>query len=215
MKKYRYTAIPVLAGAGLALVGSAAHADIVYDVSIFAPDNNTQLVIDFSGSVTTDGVLGTLSASDILSYQFSVAIDSVSSTGSVTTLTSGSFGSADPGNSVQISGNDLTATRTDLVFNISGTDGGSATLGNTAAKQFIMFDAASGSTTLGSLTIAFDSSGSDNLYMEPQAGMYGLGFDGTGSAVPLPASAWALGSALLGFLSVIRKRAVPVTLKSA
>lgn len=104
--------------AGLALTGEANAADIVYDVNLTIGNGGVV------GTITTDGDIGVIGASDILAWN-------LTGTGN-----GGSTFDWFNGNSVVEVGNntdvfnpnagtpDLTATATHIYFNFSATDGG-------------------------------------------------------------------------------------------
>jgi hypothetical protein len=80
-----------------------------------------------TGTITTDGTLGTLSQSDVLSWDLTVDGLNGSSLSLFGSGTSGIFPSGGPitGNSgFWVYGSDLSASGPDLLFNFSGGDGG-------------------------------------------------------------------------------------------
>ena len=97
--------LAILCALSLTLTGSAV-ADITYTV------NDHVGVGTVTGSIVTDGLIGTLSSGDILSFNLSL----YDGTG-MANLTSGVNGM------VFIAGNNVTATATQLLFNFNGNGG--------------------------------------------------------------------------------------------
>jgi hypothetical protein len=83
----------------------AGAANITYNVQITSGDNSAV------GTITTDGTIGALSASDFISESLTITTNSHST--SLTGLTPNLFG-----------GSDVTATTTGLFFNFDGPSGG-------------------------------------------------------------------------------------------
>jgi hypothetical protein len=95
--------------AALVLVGaSQASANTIYAFS------DTAGSLSVSGTITTDGDTGTLSLSDIVSWQF--------------TITGAGCPCSASGTNVALTGSDLTASGTNLLFNFS----------DSAANQFVI-----------------------------------------------------------------------------
>jgi PEP-CTERM motif len=92
--------------AALWLANESAMASITYDVYDTIGQGNVQ------GSITTDGTLGVLSTGDITGWDLTL-----NGVGASFVLNNGNSG-------VLVSGADLTATASDLIFNYSGTDNG-------------------------------------------------------------------------------------------
>ena len=191
----------------LALIGftSRANADVIYDVNIPS--------LTLTGTITTDGDIGTLAASDILAWNLSVppnvhrgtSIDS--STGSVS-LTSGTTA--------------LTATATELFFNFGGSTAAAlifaspgfslSPLGSVMAEQFC-----NGAANCVNQNNAVLAAGISDVWISPGccSSSGGISEEGTVAiatapvtpAVPEP-STWAmmlLGFTGIGFMAYRRK----------
>jgi hypothetical protein len=155
------------------------------------------------GSIVTDGVIGTLHTSDILSFNL-VLQDGFGVTLDLTGPTAGP-----PIEGVEVLGSDLTATATGLSFNYSATDGGLFLIqendfGNGSTYYC---DGASGQATC----IAGDeadvpaSSISGNPQFAPRTGNVMIGtVAASGSPAPEPSSVILL-STMLGLAFVARK----------
>ena len=97
-----------LLASSLVLCGAASKAAaITYDVSLAVPDESV------TGTIQTNGTLGTLATDDILDWQFVVINGALSFT---------LIGDGQPGDNsdVFISGQSVTATERQLLFDFSG-----------------------------------------------------------------------------------------------
>jgi hypothetical protein len=99
----RFVLIPILFGAAGVL---PAAADVIYNV------NRTVVLGSVTGTITTDGTIGTLATNDITSWNLTLN----GPTASPFTLTNLNSG-------VEIIGNDLSADATNLYFDFSGPSG--------------------------------------------------------------------------------------------
>jgi hypothetical protein len=113
MRKSLWIIALLCAAIGTPTVVRASTTDITYFVNqpltsgVFIPGSLT-------GSITTDGTIGTLSGSDVIGWDLK-AID-----GNVT----GIFSSLDPGAVSSLFGDGLTASATELLFNFSSIENG-------------------------------------------------------------------------------------------
>jgi hypothetical protein len=204
MSEMRTTAAASALGlilAGALATGSAFAADIVYKV------NDPILDGGVVGSITTDGNMGTLTQSDIVSWSLTVYGGGASyllNPGDSVVFNYGTNGFYGPQSA------DLTATSTNLYFNYSGSDAGYFGFQSGAeyagahywcnATQNQTFDCATGASAVPVLysdpTSQYDTSRVGNLVI--------------GSTVPEPAG-WAmliLGMGLVGVAK--RRRTTPV-----
>jgi hypothetical protein len=99
----RFALIATLFGAAGVL---PAAADVIYNV------NRTVLLGSITGSITTDGTIGTLATGNITNWNLTLSGPGASPF-NITTLNSG----------VEVTGNDLSADATNLYFNFSGPSG--------------------------------------------------------------------------------------------
>lgn len=173
--------------AAVLLAGAASAANITYAV------NRTVGAGSVVGTITTDGTLGVLSASDIVS--FNLELNGVGA----------SYNLVSPAN-VYVSGVDLTATSHDLYFDFSGIDGGRFLLQHGPEDGHTYYCAAASSADCiagESVVPVFYSDASSQIV--PRSGEQVIGV-----VVPEPA-AWAtmlLGFSLLG--AVLRRRSALV-----
>lgn len=177
--------LPSVAAAALLLLCTSAVADpITYTVNDNFPSFTAQ------GTITTDGNLGTLTTADILSFDLSLTVGFVSSS-----FTSG-------GNFVpDISGSDLTATATGLFYDFGGPLS-FFNLGSPTDATFLCFGNDSGCVTNGGTGITAAISGL--IGQSPaQSGVVEIA---SVAPVPEPSTIALLGSGLLGFAAVVRKR---------
>jgi hypothetical protein len=155
--------IPILFGAAGVL---PAAADIIYDV------NRTVELGSVTGTITTDGTIGTLATNNIASWNLTLNGPGASPF-NLTNLNSG----------VQVTGNDLSATATNLSFNFSGPSGfllfqlGAPPFGN---SQSYYCDATDASICLIGETVA--PTGSFTAGFENNPTISGVQIIGTSSA---------------------------------
>lgn len=175
----------ILAATALLSAGLVARADTTYTV------DETFSGLSAVGTITTDGNLGTLSGSDILDYTLTVSEGANSATFS----DGGSYGEG-------VFGSNLTATSTGLFFNFDGgdsyfglgqpnvtllcfgDDGGCNGDGSTGVQVYINGTIADSPTLSGTDQIA------------------------TVAATPEPSSIALLGTGVLGFAGIVRRRLV-------
>jgi PEP-CTERM motif len=113
MRSFSKTGLPLVGTvAALWLVGGPASASITYKVYDLIGQGNVQ------GTITTDGTLGVLSVGDITGWDLIL-----NGVGASFTL-SKNTPSVQNNSGVLLSGADLTATPSDLMFNYSGKDNG-------------------------------------------------------------------------------------------
>jgi hypothetical protein len=105
------TAVGTIAVLLVAAAGIASASTITYSVS------KTAGLDSVTGTITTDGALGTLSYGNIVNWDLTITDDDSGSY----TLTGPTSGDD---SELGFSGSDLTATSTDLAFDFSGNDGG-------------------------------------------------------------------------------------------
>jgi len=185
-----------LAGA-MALAGSVfAAADTTYTISqLFGGAS-------IGGTITTDGNSGTLSKSDIVSWDLIVT----GQTGKTITLDSANSG-------LGITGNDLSASGTNLLFNFSGNDGGgigSQLNGWGSSGYYYFCDATSnGACAAGESAVPTNVwDPTNSLWGYAESGEQVIGTTGGDAAAPEPSSLWLLGSGLFGFVGMVRRKIV-------
>jgi hypothetical protein len=176
--------LPSVACAAFLLCTPAFAASITYTVNENFPSLSAQ------GTITTDGALGTLTSADILDYDLTIS----------NSLFSASFtqgGSFLPG---QVSGTNLTATSTALLFNFSD---GAGSFGLGAPNDtFLCFDDSAGCEGAAAIT-GIQIAISGVLSNTTQSGTQQIA---TVSAVPETSSLILLGSGLVGVAGILRKR---------
>jgi len=187
----RGRAIAAAAVFGAALVGAgSASANIVYTV-----DQATG-VGSVTGTLETDGLIGTLGTGDFVHWNLLLT-----GGGGVT------YNLVDGDSSVLVSGSDLSATATDIVFNFSGDASSYFLVQHTlfSGMNYWCNAAALGTCYQGKSDVPgsiFDAS----AQVEPAVGLQVIA-----STVPEPAT-WALmllGFAGMGFAAIRRVKAVP------
>jgi hypothetical protein len=187
----------------IALVGPAEAADITYTVDISAsPENISSGTDTVTGTITTDGTIGALVTSDIVSYSLEV-------TNSFATfpLSNTIGGTLD----IQNANDDLNATASALTFNFS----------DTSASTYLYINGigAAGSGSLGfydeayvtppaSGEIQIGTYGNEDTEVYLTGTSYTLGTVPAVSATPLPAALPLFGTALgmMGLFGGRRKR---------
>jgi len=168
------------------LGAAAASANIVYTVDrTITGGGKTGTVV---GSITIDGVLGTLATSDIVAWTLTLNGAGASFT----------IANTDPTAFKDISGSDVTATPTDLFLNFRG-PAGQLLLQDGAFQgtHYYCTETGSGPCLLGESDVPIFFSDSSSVYPDPMP----VGNQIIGTAVPEP-STWALmlaGFAVLAF----------------
>ncbi len=148
-----------------------------------------------TGTIQTDGATGILSSTDIIGWN--LELNGVGASFNLTNSNSGVF----------VSGSDVTATATDLLFNYSGTDNGHLLFQVSFGDGFNYYCDSPSLTTLclqgASVVPQFFTDLSAQF-----ASLTGNQIIATvpSSAVPEPAAAALLGSGLLGLLVILHRR---------
>ena len=192
-----------------------ARANIIYaiDTTITSsdPTGNPLQTDTVEGSITTDGTIGVLGSSDILSWNLDL-IDGLNPSNDVDLyyVSSSDFNSGIGA----FNGNDLTATATSLYYNFSGADSGifllqGTTHGFGSGWQYFCFATYTGECYAGE-TISPEYYLEDGVVATGAAAPVGTQPLGPPpSTVPEPTSVFLLSSLLLAVAAVARKRIAP------
>lgn len=148
-------------------------SNITYDVNFFVSIEYTTV----SGDITTDGVVGTLGQSDIVGWNLNIS--RFESTFLLTPTTSNAL----------VSGLDLSATASELLFNFNGADEGYLQIFDASASAGVCYTATFGCHNIpsqipGSIAIQLGNIGVE---------IFESGTQAIGTVVPEPAT-WALWS---------------------
>lgn len=175
---------------------SVANADTVYNVNFTDSVGET-----LTGSITTDGTIGSLATADIVAWTFSEGNWTPGSGGVTGTFSSGSNASI-----LNLLGN-LVASSTSLSLPTLQTGGGQFSFsGPMETFTFLDESVADSPTSQPAAFVewSFDAGTSESREIS-LASPFVIA-TATPSAVPLPASAWLLGCGLLGLLGMNRRR---------
>jgi hypothetical protein len=179
----------LLAVGFLFVSANTARADIVYN---FVAETIGPYTV--TGTITTDGTIGTLSTSDIVAWDLTATDDSNPSI-SFNTATGFAF----------VAGSDLSATATQILFNFTGSDSSSFDTGTTSGDSWhVETESVDGSEYWGE-DLVCDTCSTDEWenYSEQSNSAFVVAQT---SSVPEPGSAFLLETALLALAIAKRER---------